>query len=149
MNKKNKKLADINPEDYGEKQIELKMDHEEAIECVREACEKNGFGILVEFSPAKILNEKVGSNKDPYYVLGACNPNIADRALEQTLKIGGLFPCNVVIWEKEPGIQTVYHLSIMKIARLCGIAPDNEEWNDILDETGTNVEAVFRELESR
>jgi len=51
-----------------------------------------------------------------------------------------------VIWEVEPGTQKVYHLSIMKVARLIGIAPDNEEWQDIVDETGEKVEAVFDEL---
>ncbi|MFO7791694.1 MAG: DUF302 domain-containing protein [Candidatus Saliniplasma sp.] len=139
----------FDPEDIGEKTARLKMGHEEAIEYVRKVCEKNGFGILVEFSPSEVLNKKVGADKDPYYVLGACNAKVADKALDITMKIGGLFPCNMVIWEQEPGVQTVYHISIMKAARSLGIAPDNEEWQEIIDETGKNVEAVFEELNSR
>ncbi len=136
----------LGAEDIGEKTAILEMEHEEAIEFVREVCKKNGFGIMVEFSPSELLNEKVDADRDPYYVLGACNPAMADRALDQTIKMGGLFPCNMVIWEVEPGTQKVYHLSIMKVARLIGIAPDNEEWQDIVDETGEKVEAVFDEL---
>ncbi|MEF8835325.1 MAG: DUF302 domain-containing protein [Candidatus Thermoplasmatota archaeon] len=135
-------------EDLGEKSITLNMEHEEAVEHVREVCKKHGFGIPVEFSPSKLLNKKVDADRDPYYVLGACNPEVADRALEESMKLGGLFPCNMVIWEEEPGVQRVYHLSIMRAARLIGIAPDNEEWESIVDKTGEIVEGVFEELES-
>lgn len=139
----------LESEDIGEKTARLEMAHEEAVECVRKVCENNGFGILVEFSPSEVLNKKVGADKDPYHVLGACNAKMADKALDITMKIGGLFPCNMVIWEEEPGVQTVFHISIMKAARLLGIAPDNDDWQDIIDETGKNVEAVFEELKSQ
>ncbi len=140
--------AEIDPDDVGEKQAVLEMDHEEAIEHVREVCEEVGFGIPVEFSPSELLNEKVDADRDPYYVLGACNPEIADRALDQTLRMGGLFPCNMIVWEEEPGRQRVYHLSIMRIARLLDIAPDNEEWGDIVDTTGDLTEEAFEKFDS-
>ncbi len=138
----------IDPEDFGENTVRLKMEHDEAVEYVREVCKKNGFGTIAEFSPSEVLNKKLGVDHAPYYVLGACNPRLADKALHETPKIGGLFPCNVVIWEEEPGVQVVYHVSIMKIAKLLGIAPDNQAWQEILDETGKSVKAVFDELSS-
>ena len=138
----------LDPEDFGEKQAVLEMDHEEAIEHVREVCEDIGFGIPVEFSPSELLNEKVDADRDPYYVLGACNPNIADQALDETMKIGGLFPCNMIVWQEEPGRQRVYHLSIMKVARLLGTAPDNEAWDDIIDTTGDLTEEAFERFDS-
>ena len=140
--------TELEPDDFGEKQAVLEMDHEEAIEHVREVCLEVGFGIPVEFSPSELLNEKVDADRDPYYVLGACNPAIANRALEETLRIGGLFPCNVIVWEEAPGRQRVYHLSIMKIARLLGIAPDNEAWAEILEETGDLTAEAFDRLEA-
>ncbi|ARS88624.1 DUF302 domain-containing protein [Natrarchaeobaculum aegyptiacum] len=136
----------IDPADYGEKQVVLEMDHEEAIEQVREICDDVGFGIPVEFSPSELLNEKVDADRDPYYVLGACNPAIANRALEETLQIGGLFPCNMIVWEEQPGRQCVYHVSIMRIAHLLGIAPDSDEWDEILEETGRLTEEAFGKL---
>ena len=138
----------IDPEDVGEKQAVLEMEHEEAVEHVREVCEDVGFGIPVEFSPSELLNEKVDADRDPYYVLGACNPEIADRALDETLRIGGLFPCNMIVWQEEPGRQRVYHVSIMKIARLLGTAPDNDEWADIVDTTGDLTEEAFERFDS-
>jgi len=155
--------AAIDPAEYGEQQATLQMEHEAAIEYVREVCADNGFGVPVEFSPSEMLNEKVDrearrasgsrtesddADRDPYYVLGACNPEMADRALDATDKrIGALFPCNMIIWEEEPGVQRVYHLSIMKIARLLGLPTDDEAMDNIIDDTGEMVEAVFAELD--
>ncbi|TYT63613.1 DUF302 domain-containing protein [Natrialba swarupiae] len=138
----------IDPDAFGEKQAVLEMDHEEAIEHVREVCEDVGFGIPVEFSPSELLNEKVDADHDPYYVLGACNPEIADRALDETMRIGGLFPCNMIVYQEEPGRQRVYHVSIMRIARLLGTAPDNEAWEEIIDTTGDLTEEAFDRFDS-
>ncbi len=142
--------TELSDEDIGEKRATLEMNHEEAIEHVREVCAEVGFGIPVEFSPSELLNEKVDADRDPYYVLGACNPKIADRALDVTKSIGGLFPCNVIVWEKEPGKQVVYHVSIMKLAKLSGmVPPDSEEWDAILDETGKMTEEAFEKIEAQ
>jgi uncharacterized protein (DUF302 family) len=137
----------LDPEDIGEERTTLEMDHEEAVEHVREAFLAAGFGIATEFSPSELLNEKVDAGRDPYHVLGACNPEMADRALDASdNRIGGLFPCNVVVWEEEPGVQTVYHVSIMRIARLTGMAPDDETMADIIADTGELVEEAFANL---
>ncbi|AUX07724.1 hypothetical protein AArcSl_0066 [Halalkaliarchaeum desulfuricum] len=140
---------EIDPEEYGETQTTLEMEHEAAIEHVREVCEESGFGIPVEFSPSELLNEKVDADRDPYYVLGACNPAVADRALDATDgRIGALFPCNMVIWEREPGVQVVYHVSIMRIARLLGMAVDDAEMDRIVADTGELADDVFEKLEN-
>ncbi|WP_254525784.1 DUF302 domain-containing protein [Natrinema caseinilyticum] len=137
----------IDPDDIGATQTTLEMDHEPAVEHVREVFTEAGFGIPVEFSPSELLNEKVDADRDPYYVLGACNPAVADRALDASDgELGALFPCNVVIWEEEPGQQRVYHVSIMRIARLVGMAPDGDEMNDIIATTGELVDDAFENL---
>ncbi|WP_396610447.1 DUF302 domain-containing protein [Haloferax sp. S1W] len=139
----------IKSDDIGEERAVLHMEHEEAIEHVREAFTDAGFGVATEFSPSELLNEKVDAGRDPYYVLGACNPAMADRALDATdNQLGALFPCNVVIWEEEPGTQVVYHVSIMRIARLVGIAPDNAEMADIVADTGELVDAAIANLDA-
>jgi uncharacterized protein (DUF302 family) len=135
--------------DIGEEHATLEMDHEAAVEHVREAFTDAGFGVATEFSPSDLLGEKIGADRDDYHVLGACNPNMADRALDASdNRIGALFPCNVVVWEEEPGRQTVYHVSIMRIARLAGMAPDNDEWADIVSETGEFVDEAFDNLDA-
>ncbi len=139
----------IDPDAFGEKKATLEMSHTEAIDHVRAVCTEAGFGFPAEFSPAEMLNEKIDADRDPYYVLGACNPAMADRGLDATEKrLGALFPCNMVIWQEEPGLQRVYHVSIMKIAHLLGMASDDEELEAIIDETGEMVEDVFERLQA-
>jgi uncharacterized protein (DUF302 family) len=130
----------LTAEDIGEERATLEMDHEEAVAFVRECCLEAGFGIPSEFSPAELLNENVDADRDPYHVLGACNPEMADRGLDGSdRRLGVLFPCNVVVWETEPGVQQVYHVSIMRIARLVGMAPDDEDWASLVADTGELV----------
>ncbi|OTF01912.1 DUF302 domain-containing protein [Halorubrum sp. SD683] len=137
----------IDPDAVGEAETTLEMGHEEAIEHVREVFTDAGFGVPVEFSPSAMLNEKIDADRDPYYVLGACNPEMADRALDVTdNELGALMPCNVVVWEEEPGRQRVYHVSIMRIARLIGMAPDDEAMADIVADTGELVDEAFANL---
>ncbi|QWC19298.1 DUF302 domain-containing protein [Halorubrum sp. 2020YC2] len=139
--------SQIDPDDIGEQQTTLEMGHEAAIEHVREVFTDAGFGVPVEFSPSDMLNEKVDAGRDPYYVLGACNPEVADRALDASEnRLGALMACNVVVWEEEPGKQRVYHVSIMRIARLVGMAPDDEEMADIVADTGELVDEAFANL---
>ncbi|WP_299332175.1 DUF302 domain-containing protein [Haloplanus sp.] len=137
----------IEGSNIGEKRAVLEMNHESAVEHVRKTFAAAGFGVPVEFSPSDLLNEKVDADRDPYYVLGACNPEMADRVLDASdRRMGALFPCNVIVWEESPGRQVVYHVSIMRIGRLVGLAPDDEAMADIVAETGEMVDAAFGAL---
>jgi uncharacterized protein (DUF302 family) len=137
----------IDPDDYGEVRATLEMDHEAAVEHVRESFLDAGFGIATEFSISGLLEEKIGADRRPHYVLGACNPQMADRALDATdEKLGALAPCNVVVWEEEPGVQTVYHVSIMRIARLLGLASDDDAMAEVVADTGELVDAAFENV---
>jgi hypothetical protein len=51
-----------------------------------------------------------------------------------------------VVREEEPGVQTVYHVSIMRIARLVGLAPDDEAMAGIVADTGELVDAAYDAL---
>ncbi|MFB6361782.1 MAG: DUF302 domain-containing protein [Halobacteriales archaeon] len=139
----------LDGDDIGEKRATLEMDYDAAVEHVREVFTAAGFGVATEFSPSDLLNEKIGAGREPYHVLGACNPRMADQALDASEgRIGGLFPCNVIVWQEAAGRQHVYHVSIMKIARLVGMAPENERWAEIVEETGDLVDAAWANLDA-
>src|SRR5437868_1298999 len=74
-----------------------------AIEKVTEELQKEGFGILTKINVAETIKNKLNKDFPPYQIFGACNPQLAHRALEIDASIGLLLPCNVVIRQDNIG----------------------------------------------
>ena len=106
---------------YGIK-IAVALPWDMAIARTTEALKAEGFGVLTTIDVQATLRMKLDREFRKYVILGACNPSLADRALQVELEIGLLLPCNVVVYENGP-TETVV-AAIAPLAAL-GVVGDN------------------------
>lgn len=122
------------------KKVDLSF--EQAVAGVTEALKGEGFGVLTEIDVAATLKKKLGKEMPPYKILGACNPQLASRALEAEPSIGLLLPCNVVVRELEPGRSSVEFMDPNAVLDLVG----REEVVTLAGEVRARLERVLAAL---
>ena len=91
----------------------------EAVERVRAELQAEGFGVLCEIDVRQTLKDKLDVDREPYLILGACNPPLAHRALEAEPGLGVLLPCNVVVYERD-GETTISAVDAERMLSLVG-----------------------------
>ena len=111
----------------------LDLPFDEALEKVTAALKNEGFGVLTEIDVKKTLKGKLDLDFRPYKILGACNPQLAHRALSSELEVGLLLPCNVVVYEDDEGKSVVSMvdpdamLGVVKNEELVAVATEARE----------------------
>ncbi len=77
---------------------ELSISFDEACEKLPEELQKEGFGVLTRIDMAAKFKEKLGVEREPYMIFGACNPPLANEAINAEVNLGLLLPCNAVVY---------------------------------------------------
>jgi uncharacterized protein (DUF302 family) len=96
---------------------------------VEAALKAEGFGVLTEIDVQATMKARLGVERAPYVILGACNPALAHRAIEADPSVGVLLPCNVVLREDGPDtiVEAMDPGAALGIVDTPGIQPVAEE----------------------
>ena len=124
--------------------VELAMNYDQAVERATAALKGQGFGVLTTIDVQQTLKQKLDRGFRKYVILGACNPPLADRALQAELEIGLLLPCNVIVYEVAPGTTAV---SAMAPLAALGIVGENRDLQAVAKEADARLRNALSALE--
>ena len=109
----------------------------EAVDRAREELAAEGFGVLCEIDVQATLKQKLDIDREPYLILGACNPPLAHRALEAEPKLGVLLPCNVIVYQQ----QGHTHIAAVDAEQMLSIV-DNDDFRATATEVRRRLSAL-------
>ena len=124
--------------------ITTDLSFEEAVDKTRGALADNGFGILTEIDVQATLKTKLDEDMEQYLILGACNPQLAHRALGIERDIGLLLPCNVVV--RRDGDRTVVQALDPQVMVTM---PGRPELQPVADEAAKRLNAALETVAGR
>jgi uncharacterized protein (DUF302 family) len=124
--------------------ITLTQPYAEVVPHVREALAGQGFGVLTEIDMTATMKQKRGADIEDFVILGACNPELAERALNIDRRVGVLLPCNVAVRATTDGTGTL--VQVMNPQLLAAVT-DNPELAPIADEADRRMSAVLDTLQ--
>ena len=121
--------------------VETDLSFDEAVDRTRNLLQEAGYGVLCEIDVKAKLEEKLGVEREPYVILGACNPPLASEGLNAEPDLGALLPCNVVIYERE-GRTRVAAVEPERMLSIVG----NEELDPIATRVREDLDRVVKEI---
>jgi len=121
------------------------LPYKEAVEKARVALKEEGFGVLCEIDIKEKLKEKLGVDFRNYVILGACNPPLAYKTLQQEIGIGLLLPCNVVVYETDETGKSVV-AAIDAETMLSAVGTNNATLNAVATEVNEKLKRVVAQV---
>lgn len=122
----------------------LNVPFEEALEKAQSALKEEGFGVLCEIDIKEKLKEKLDVDFRRYTILGACNPPLAYKTLQEELNIGLLLPCNVIVYEADEGGKSV--VAAIDAKAMLSVVGNNPTLDAVATEVNEKLKRVVARL---
>ena len=122
----------------------LDVPYTEAVEKTRAALKAEGFGVLTEIDMKEKLKEKLDVDFRNYVILGACNPPLAYKTLQQEINIGLLLPCNVIVYEADEVGKSV--VAAIDAKMMLSVVGDNAAIDAVATEVNEKLQRVIAQL---
>lgn len=130
--------------------ITVPLSYSDAVEQIRAALAEQGFGILSEINVRSTFEAKLGAEAaeslGDYVILGACNPQLASKALAAEPDLGALLPCNVVVRRArgaaETTIQAIDPQTMVKLS-------DSPEVKAVADDADARLRTALASLSEK
>ena len=119
--------------------------YEEAVAKTTAALKDEGFGVLCEIDLKEKLKEKLGVDFRRYTILGACNPPLAYKTLQEEINIGLLLPCKVIVYESDEAGKSVV-AAIDAKTMLSVVGANNATINAVATEVNERLQRVVAQL---
>lgn len=121
----------------------LSMPVEQARKQVTAALKDEGFGVLTTIDVKQTMKQKLDVDFEPYYILGACNPQLAHQALETVHDVGLLLPCNVIVHQHgdQTRVEIADPIAMLGVAREAGL-------DSVAEEARTRLKRVVEHLQA-
>jgi uncharacterized protein (DUF302 family) len=128
---------------YGLK-ITVPINYDLAVQRTTEALKAEGFGVLTTIDVQQTLRAKLNRAFRKYVILGACNPQLADRALHAEIDIGLLLPCNVIVYEANASVTVI---AAMALLVALGIVGEDSDLISVATEADRRLRRALTTLE--
>ena len=121
----------------------LKSNFKDAESNVRDVLMEVGFGVLTEINIKEAFKEKLNLEHKNYKILGACNPELAHRAINCENFVGILMPCNILLIDNQDGTTKVVFPHAGNILDIT----DNNLMSEIAIEVDNLLKSAFKNLQ--
>lgn len=130
--------------------ITVPLSWEDAVERTRGALAAQSFGVLTEIDVRSTFTQKLGQEAGDslgdYIILGACNPQLAQRGITAEPQLGALLPCNVVVRRApnaaETTVETIDPQTMVQLSR-------SDATREVADEADARLRAALKEISGK
>ena len=123
---------------------EVPMGFDEALDRTREVLKDEGFGVLSEIRMDEKFKEKLDVDFRKYVILGACNPPLAYKTVQEDINIGLLLPCNVVVYEADEANHSV--VAAIDARSMMSVTGDRPEIKAVANEVDEKLRRALGRL---